>query len=859
MPNLVGIGNSQVPTNAMLGGLAYQDPAHANLTNVEIENIAAIKAKLSETAIDIFVYDTRKDSDGGAWRKRTQHTSWYNETLGTDVRGTRKEFPAVAVLVVREVNPAYGLTIYDGDDPNLPMWMDYPKDTTQDPFFDYSDNGSTHIGNYSPTSVSALNGIICVGTYRSAGHISNLNAGLREFHFIEDECYATNNDKTVKFPTRIVDRSVPTPKYYQHTNNSIVNVNVLDVAMTVLPNARINQSSGLPTPTIAVATAGGVSIIKEDGSIVDITSGTIIHHEPRNIAFLGDRLLWTEGNNYDNQDRVYLNAEVPTSDTVLSHTGSLPSGYIGYGIGRGATNIFNNLSLFTSLNNEVATRARKFQIAGPDNTIVLGCKHAVNGGLEQIHQNLDSAGDGILNAITTSYNSGWMHGDCQLAVLADTDTTDLTGGNKITNGSDWSGASGSQSSTAPTGWTAGNGATFAVETGNGADGNYIRLYNENNGGAGPNSYMYQSFTTVVGKTYNFSLTQIHRATITVYVRIGGSINVSSYSASQSWTSSSSNTPRRIVGTFTATTTTTYISLGIISGTHNYTVGWDDVVVTEADENRSAVTQTTGENNRVNDLHAYGTITKTAVANGAELVSYNFPATSSYFTMTHDTNIVHIGSNNFNVMGWFYNTPRGVTFFDIAASASPRFFVAQMYNSDNFWFYMNTGSGSGNWVTGGSGVELVSHWQFIAVKRVGTTFSYSFNGRNWVSQSSSAWGGSITGNVPFITLGQNYTHGSDHFGTTGQMALWRFSHSDISIKQVRKIYDDEKKLFVPNAKCTLYGSSDAVTAISYDDSTGTVHAGTSAGRSEFVGLNRINNTTTAITTSISASDGLVAEQ
>ena len=73
MPNLVGIGNSQVPTNAMLGGLAYQDPAHANLTNVEIENIAAIKAKIGQTAPSyntgepIFVYDTRKDADGGAW------------------------------------------------------------------------------------------------------------------------------------------------------------------------------------------------------------------------------------------------------------------------------------------------------------------------------------------------------------------------------------------------------------------------------------------------------------------------------------------------------------------------------------------------------------------------------------------------------------------------------------------------------------------------------------------------------------------------------------------------------------------------------------------------------------------------
>ena len=45
MPNLVGIGNSQVPTNAMLGGLAYQDPAHASLGNVEIDKIAAIESR----------------------------------------------------------------------------------------------------------------------------------------------------------------------------------------------------------------------------------------------------------------------------------------------------------------------------------------------------------------------------------------------------------------------------------------------------------------------------------------------------------------------------------------------------------------------------------------------------------------------------------------------------------------------------------------------------------------------------------------------------------------------------------------------------------------------------------------------
>ena len=83
-------------------------------------DLTAISSSISDTAVDVFVYDTRKDSDGGAWRKRTQHTSWYNETLNTrQHRGSRREFPAVA-LIVTETDR---VTIYDGDDPDLPMWM----------------------------------------------------------------------------------------------------------------------------------------------------------------------------------------------------------------------------------------------------------------------------------------------------------------------------------------------------------------------------------------------------------------------------------------------------------------------------------------------------------------------------------------------------------------------------------------------------------------------------------------------------------------------------------------------------------------------------------------------------------------
>ena len=73
-----------------------------------------------------------------------------------------------------------------------------------------------------------------------------------------------------------------------------------------------------------------------------------------------------------------------------------------------------------------------------------------------------------------------------------------------------------------------------------------------------------------------------------------------------------------------------------------------------------------------------------------------------------------------------------------------------------------------------------------------------------------------------------------------------------------MYRDEKHLFQENAKATLYGSSDAVTALAYDDDTELLHAGTSAGRSVFQGLRRVDNTTDAVTTAISAHKGLVVE-
>ena len=93
----------------------------------------------------------------------------------------------------------------------------------------------------------------------------------------------------------------------------------------------------------------------------------------------------------------------------------------------------------------------------------------------------------------------------------------------------------------------------------------------------------------------------------------------------------------------------------------------------------------------------------------------------------------------------------------------------------------------------------------------------------------------------------------------KLAMVRMGRGGLSSEQVKRIYADEKKIFQKNVKCTLYGTTSATTATAYDDSTDIVHVGTSSGRSDMSGMVRINNTTQAVTNSISASNGLVAEQ
>ena len=252
MPNLVGIGNSQTPTNAMLGGMAYQDPAHANLTSVEIENIAAIKAYVDNSIYDVFIYNTSKDSDGGAWRHRCRDKSWYKEALGTSIRGHRREFPSIAIIFCYSTY----CIIYDGDDPNCPMWMR----------IDFA------IGSGNNMSICMLNGELVIGAS---------NNGCAHFNFVADRIQLRNHAHLHTFNQGIFPVRKSRTDYNSLTEDSssplgdptLENEYVNHIDMAIEPGAAIDPATGIQKPSILISCGNN----NADGGLV-IVRGT----HPRN-------------------------------------------------------------------------------------------------------------------------------------------------------------------------------------------------------------------------------------------------------------------------------------------------------------------------------------------------------------------------------------------------------------------------------------------------------------------------------------------------------------------------------------------------------------------------------------------------
>ena len=793
MPNLVGIGNSQVPTNAMLGGLAYQD----SVGEIVIDKI---KARASDTAIDIFVYDTRKDSDGGAWRKKATKQSWYNENV-SERRGARKEFPAVAVIVVQS---SY-VTIYDGDDPNLPMWMEFTVN-----------NSPAQIIFTSPSCAHMLNGVLVVGTNPNATNNDYWDGGIKVFNFISDKIRSYSGTRSMIYDMNISERNDPKIQHYD-TTNVLVSPNVSAVTMFVLPNAKIDVNTGLPIPTILAATRRGISAVRDSGVVFDmlVTIGGGSNYKTHSIEITKDLKILHNWSDRASDRFSYLNL-IPLS--LLESDSSYGYEYqfrneatYQYNVGGGVLDIFDSVNTF--FKDVVPTELGYFAI-GSDNGLV-NVQHipmALNNGGRSTLGDARFSG-GMHCRITNNFNTGWLFNNIKGAFLSDTDTTNVTGETiNLTNGSAQSGQAGNFSSISANSLVAGTIASGALGRYNtGTDGSVL----------------------VVGRQY--------LATLTISNYNGsGDLGVASGAGFDSSFRYSAN------GTYT--TYITYDSGEVqifYRNTNTATIGLSlqEVVVDRSVRNKG--------------LGINGTITKSAVATGAELVAYSGFSDSNYLKQPYNSDL-DFGTGDLCIMFWA-NFTQNDAYDTIMARRAHN---GSAYTG-NGW-YVEMGNDQAIQIKNSSGVtkaqidpdSVSGAWEHMCfVRKDDVGYGY----KNGVLQSNTyTWNENLDNSSAILTIGRGTISGSGDADKTS-LALVRISKGAPSADQINKIYNDEKCLFNENAKCTLYGTSDNIKAIVYDDSIDVTHVGTSAGRSEFQGLIRINNTTTAVTTKISASNEFVAEQ
>ena len=753
-------------------------------------NLDALDATIADNAVDIFIYDTSKDSDGGKWRKRTKKTSWYNETLNTATRGSRREFPAVAVIVATSSK----VIIYDGDDPDMPMWMEFISTAGQ--------YGALYDGR-SVKSVVAKNGEI---------NVADSVDSVYRWSFITDTIKSESSSGRWNSHRNIAGRNPSDSTNLWNNYNStttLVAYPLNDLAVTVLPNAPIDSATGLPVPTIIVCTGttpgGAASIIKDDRTVSNITNNIF-------------------GSGYQFSSSVFDNGEYFTACSSGDYTR----------VGIANVSTATHKYFITSPNIPGSYKvnlgyARKS--SSLDEGLAIGGIYGANlyreSGLCLIKPDMNNFSAGTMHShITSTYNTGYQVGDIKGAFLSDTDATNVTDANLITNGTFDSNTSG---------WTAYN-AVISVDTN--------RLKIDDSAGVGSWSSAVQEIPTQIGKQYILQFTY----TVSSDSLFAG-YYAGSYASVGAGTAPTASTNYGSSGTYSIYITATTSITSIILVVNNNGISFVDNVSFKLNESDRSV------NNK--GLQVFGTITKSAVATGADLVAYSgFSNSTNYLSQPSNSDLA-IGNSDFSCVGWFKKSTSSNTGMIIFASnGSNQTFDVRVHTDRKMLAQITDDTFSTREIVNGQGPTVNDNiWhQFHVVRRSNVLYSYLDGNLLGTSASVEA---NIT-NPMGITIGAERLSGNQK-AFEGSLSLIRFSKSAPSPEKIKKIYEDEKVLFQENAACTLYGSSDVVTALAYDDKTNLLHVGTSSGRSDFRKLRRINNTTTGITTAISASNKLIAEQ
>jgi hypothetical protein len=356
--------------------------------NLELaDRVASITSSITVGAV--FLYDTSQDSDSGKWRKKCKGLSWFDEGSST-TRSARSEFPAMA-LIVADNAATPTVTIYDLDDPAMPMWMVFSSEASGD---------TNHFWRYGDaTSIAALNGRIIVSKTTAGGSC--------EFRLVEDKTWNNGSSGTNQMLGAIVDRNSGLGWGTVDASRTTVNSQHNDVAMTVLEGAEIG-ALGLPIPTVAVSTANGNSIIHPNGDVYDLSDGASSR------AYSGCRFR-------DNGDLF----------TWSTQNGTAQSWYRSQFYADTATWKWKYATADdANLPHPLADSTQVIEVGG-DSVFTGG-----DNGLSIIKENLANPAEGMVTHITSTYNTGYMVGDIRGAWLAGNGTADEEREDRSVKGND---------------------------------------------------------------------------------------------------------------------------------------------------------------------------------------------------------------------------------------------------------------------------------------------------------------------------------------------------------------------------------------------------------------------------------------
>lgn len=384
---------------------------------------------------------------------------------------------------------------------------------------------------------------------------------LNEVNFYKDsaEAFATTTTDGGKFKSNIAGRNSGVGRLPTTITTPAGRASVM--SFVILDGSPIDNISGLPIPTLAIGYNNGVFFKKNNG-----TFSTNWNSSFGELTTLYFKKKFIIASGWQSGSFAYATFN-PTIQEITGWTNNTSTDAVDFNIG-------NTYGLISSTSNDVIRKSSNSATVQK----LKPCDRSIN--------------NSIASTITNTYNTGYQIGDIRRTYLSTNISGDITTTSNLVINGDFSANS-------TDGWVKSPYHTLTVENQQLkiASSNYIKK-------------SYYAVSTIPGCSYVFSVLHVLRSggngVIGLYFDISLTTANSYY---ENLSANPDNTTYYIK--FDAKTTTTYIALGARENA-GYQI-FDDVYLALVESDRSYKNKTTT---------ITGTLTKTQVATGAQLVAYS---------------------------------------------------------------------------------------------------------------------------------------------------------------------------------------------------------------------------------------------